>query len=64
MTIGLVHGHLNLWISQYMQYYLSVEAFCWELKFVYCPTHEIHKIKCPTNINDFTVFNIVFCTQT
>jgi len=21
-----------------------------------CPTYEIHKIKCPTNINDFTVF--------
>ena len=25
--------------------------FYWDLIFVVCPTHEIHKIKCPTNIN-------------
>jgi len=29
--------------------------FCWDLKFVDCPTHEIHKIKCPMNKNDSTV---------
>jgi len=26
-----------------------------DLKFVDCPTNEIHKIKCPVNKNDFTV---------
>ena len=26
----------------------------WELKLMDCPTHELHEIKCPTNINNFT----------
>jgi len=26
---------------------------------VVCPTHEIHKSKCPTNKNDFTVYQQV-----
>jgi len=25
-----------------------------DLKFVDCPTHKRHEIKCPTNINDYT----------
>jgi len=32
------------------------------MKFVDGPTHEIHEIKCPTNINDFTVGYKEACT--
>ena len=29
--------------------------FCWDLKFKDCSTHEIHKIKCLMDENNFTV---------
>jgi len=38
-----------------MQYYLSEQVFRWESSIGGLPiTHEIHEIKYPTNINDFT----------
>ena len=33
-----------------------LDMFCWDLKYVGCPEHEIHKIKCLTNKNNFTVY--------
>jgi len=40
--------------------------FVWEPNLMDEPTHEIHKIKCATNINDFTVVNFkgAMATQT
>jgi len=32
-----------------------VKVFGWDLKFADCLTHNILEIKCPTNINDFTI---------
>jgi len=42
----IVHvcGHLKSWISYYMQYKLIDQLFYWDIKFVDCPTHEIHEI--------------------
>ena len=37
---------------------------CWDLKFVVCPTHENHKIKCPANKNDITLHFNFFYKQT
>jgi len=39
----------------HIQLYAILQLFHWDLKFVDCPTHQIHEIKCPTNKNDFTV---------
>jgi len=47
-----------------MQYYKSEELFRWDLKFVDCSTHEIHEIKCPTKLNDYTVYTKVNTTVT
>ena len=44
-NIGHVRGHLNSWISDYIQYYEAKQLVLWDHKFVDCPTHEIHEIK-------------------
>ena len=54
--IGHVRGHLNLWILKLYKILLKERIFHWDLKFLECSTHEIHKIKCPTNKNDYTVY--------
>jgi len=45
-----LYAILLKWIVLY-----NSEVFCWDLKFVDFLTHEIHKSKCATNMNDFTV---------
>jgi len=50
--------HLNSWIKPNLQYYgceLHIRMRCDHIKFVDCPNYKIQEIKCPTNINDFTV---------
>jgi len=53
---GQVSGHLNSWISNYTHIFFSEQIFCWDFKFVDCPTHKKTQIECQTTNNDFTVF--------
>ena len=44
-------------------YYIK-STMRWNLKFVGCPTHVIHKMKCPTNKNNITVIQhvpVMYC---
>ena len=38
----------------YTQYHEIELVFHWDVKFVDCPTNEMHEIKCPANKKGFT----------